>query len=86
MPYQKHLKAFLYAVQFLTRIPITLTEAPSQKEQADSALYYPVVGLLIGCILYALALILPGDEPILLAVVLLFAWVVLTGGLHPKAV
>lgn len=82
MPYQYHLQAFLYAVQFLTRVPVTLAEAPSEQDQARAALYYPLVGLLIGCLLALLAALLPTDKAILAAVVLLLAWSLLTGALH----
>jgi adenosylcobinamide-GDP ribazoletransferase len=74
--------ALLVALQFLTRIPARLPHAPSPRELGLSLLWYPVVGLLLGSLLYGLAcgfdLVAPGLRPGLL----LAAWVWLTGALH----
>ncbi len=42
------LRPFLLALQFLTRLPVPLDDAPTEEEIGQSVLYYPVVGLLIG--------------------------------------
>ncbi|MFI8481265.1 adenosylcobinamide-GDP ribazoletransferase [Pseudomonas sp. NPDC078700] len=76
------MQAFLIALQFLTRLPITLAQVPSVEQNGRSALYYPLVGLLIGGLLI-LAQHLLSDVPILLqAALLLSLWVAVTGGLH----
>jgi adenosylcobinamide-GDP ribazoletransferase len=73
---------FLVALQFLTRVPVRLSRAPSPHELGQSLLWYPVVGLLLGALLWGLAcgfdFIAPGLRPGLL----LAAWVGLTGTLH----
>ncbi|HCK29194.1 MAG TPA: adenosylcobinamide-GDP ribazoletransferase, partial [Acinetobacter ursingii] len=46
---------FWIALQFLTVIPVQLSRIPNQTENARSVLYYPLIGLLIGLILYSLS-------------------------------
>jgi len=76
------MRSFLIAVQFLTRIPVRLTDCPSEKQIALSQLYYPVVGLLIGAALALLAWVFDGIPTMLLAAIVLAGWVLITGGLH----
>jgi adenosylcobinamide-GDP ribazoletransferase len=70
------------ALQFLARVPVRLPRAPSARELGLSLLWYPLVGLLLGTVLYGLDfgfdLIAPAVRPGLL----LAAWVALTGALH----
>ena len=70
------------ALQFLTRIPVRLPHAPSPRELGQSLLWYPVVGLMLGALLYALATGIDLGLPVLRAGLLLAAWVWLTGTLH----
>lgn len=73
---------FLIALQFLTTIPITLSAIPSDKHLGYSALFYPVIGLMIGGIL-VLFVQLFSTLPIQIeAAILLTLWILLTGGLH----
>jgi len=74
---------FLLAIQFLTRIPVRYRVSASGPALGRSALYYPLVGLLIGVLLnvVALASTAVGAEPAAAALVLM-VWVLLTGGLH----
>ena len=88
---RKNLASFLLALQFLTRIPV-----PHHFDhQADdfvelcgrSVLSYPLVGLLIGGILYLSAMLLPliinGNlSELVVAVLILLIWVLISGGLH----
>lgn len=74
-------RPFLIALQFLTALPVRITE-PDATTTGRSLLYYPLVGLVIGALLAGLAWLL-GDAPALLAAALLLAvWVVMTGALH----
>lgn len=76
------LRPFLIAVQFLTVLPVRVDGALDAKATGQSLLYYPLVGLLIGALLAALAWML-GDAPLpVSAAVLLAAWVAVTGALH----
>src|SRR5690349_20588093 len=50
--------SFLYAVRFLTRIPIPFRGQLSAAAIGGSLIYYPVVGALIGIMLAALAALL----------------------------
>lgn len=77
------LRSLVYAVQFLTCIPVSLREAPSAADLRWAAAYYSVVGLLIGlgavAVYKGAAALLPASVVIVL--VLLF-FVVVTGALH----
>lgn len=76
------LQHFYLALSFLTRIP---TPHISRLDPADigrSALYYPVVGVVLGVLLCILPWLLPAASPVLLAAVLTVLWAMLTGGLH----
>ncbi|MFT0212740.1 adenosylcobinamide-GDP ribazoletransferase [Pseudomonas sp. F1_0610] len=73
---------FLIALQFLTRVPVTLLRMPEPEEMGRSALYYPLVGGLIGAVLWGIGYLLPEQNAWLQAVLLLVFWVVVTGALH----
>ncbi len=73
---------FLIALQFLTTFPIQLKAMPSPQQNGQSLLFYPVVGLLIGAILWAIAILFQSLPIILLASIVLCTWIWLTGGLH----
>lgn len=72
----------LVALQFLTRIPVRLPHTPSPRQLGQSLLWYPLVGLLLGSLLYGLALGIDLVAPTLRASLLLATWVWLTGALH----
>lgn len=72
----------LIAVQFLTSLPVRLPGMPSPEQLGRSLLWYPVVGLLIGLLLYGLDAVLNGAPVLLHAALLLAAWVALSGALH----
>ncbi|MFD0697385.1 adenosylcobinamide-GDP ribazoletransferase [Paenibacillus sp. GCM10027628] len=71
------------AFQFLTRLPISVQIEYTDQVFRRSVVFYPFVGLVIGCLL-----LLAGEglrflfPPLPAAVLLLGCWVVLTGGLH----
>lgn len=70
------------ALQFLTRLPVTLAGMPTPEQVGRSLLFYPLVGLLIGGLLLAAQQLL-GDSAVLLqAALLLVLWVGISGGLH----
>lgn len=73
---------FFIALQFLTTFPIQLKAMPTQQQNAQSLLFYPVVGLLIGLFLFAVATVLATVPVLLLSSVILVLWIWLTGGLH----
>lgn len=74
--------ACLIALQFLTKLPINLPMPPTPQQNGLSIIFYPVVGLLMGGILFILASWLSVLPIMLSASLLLLAWVWLTGGLH----
>ena len=70
------------ALQFLSSLPIRLPGMPSPQELGHSLLFYPLVGLLFGGLLWGLNGLLGGAPALLHAAILLTVWVVLSGGLH----
>lgn len=81
MIYHKIIIPLLIAVQFMTTIPIKLPCLPSREQNALSMLFYPVIGLMIGGVLWLVASYV--QLPImLLSCVVMVVWVWLTGGLH----
>jgi len=76
------MQSFLIALQFLTRIPVPLAEAPTPEARGRSLLAYPLVGGVIGLLLVALDYLLGTPDPWLEAALLLTAWVIITGALH----
>ena len=73
---------FWIALQFLTTFPVRLSAMPTPQQNAQALLFYPVVGLLIGAILYGITLLLHALPLVLLSSVILVLWIWLTGGLH----
>ena len=73
---------FWIALQFLSSLPIRLPGMPSPEELGRSLLFYPLVGLLFGAILWGLNWLLLGTPLLLHAALLLSVWVVLSGALH----
>jgi len=79
------LTPFCVALQFLTRIPVAVS-ALEPRDVRRAALYFPVVGALIGLVLWAAHTLASALFPPLLArSCVLAAGVVLTGALHLDA-
>ncbi|HHS7809592.1 adenosylcobinamide-GDP ribazoletransferase [Pseudomonas putida] len=70
------------ALQFLSSLPIRLPGMPEPQQLGRSLLFYPLVGLLFGGILWAFNLALAGAPLLLHAALLLTVWVLLSGALH----
>mgnify|MGYP003602449030 FL=1 len=73
---------FWIALQFLSSLPVRLPGMPAPQELGRSLLFYPLVGLLFGGILWALNWLMLGAPLLLHAVLLLTVWVLLSGALH----
>lgn len=76
------LKPFYIAIQLMTRIPVPRSISNEPRDQGRSVLYFPLVGLLIGAMLCGLQWILQHQHHDLAAVIILIAWVGISGGLH----
>jgi adenosylcobinamide-GDP ribazoletransferase len=72
------------AVQFLTLLPIPNLKGFTwdDKRPLQAVFAYPLVGLLLGLLLYAAALALPNEYPWVTGIVIALLWSWLTGGLH----
>lgn len=77
-------QSFFIAWQFLTRFPAPHYEYVSERSVAASLLYYPLIGALMGGLLWQLNEYLPllHLNPWLQAAILLAIWVWMSGGLH----
>jgi adenosylcobinamide-GDP ribazoletransferase len=78
------MRSLLVAIGFLTRLPVRAGSFGDARVQAESLVWYPLVGLLIGSLLGAFAGLLHalGVPELLSAALLVTAWVALTGALH----
>ena len=72
----------LIALQFLTRLPVSLPRMPTPEQVGRSLLWYPLVGLLLGLLLWGAHLLLGQTSALLQAAIILALWVGLSGGLH----
>lgn len=73
---------FWIALQFLSSLPVTLPGMPAPREVGRSLLFYPVVGLLFGLVLWLASHLLQAVPAPLHAALLLSLWVLLSGALH----
>ncbi|WP_036643116.1 adenosylcobinamide-GDP ribazoletransferase, partial [Paenibacillus durus] len=74
------LVSLIVAFQFLTRLPIPVQVEYDKRYVSRSVLFYPVVGFVIGSILYLALVVLSSGAAPLDAAVLLLIWTLLTGG------
>jgi adenosylcobinamide-GDP ribazoletransferase len=77
-----YIKSFLLALSLLTRIPIPQLPDLQARHSGISALFYPLVGLIIGGLLCLPLLLFPSASPLLLAAIITVIWTAITGGLH----
>ncbi|MGE8063363.1 adenosylcobinamide-GDP ribazoletransferase [Pseudomonas sp. NPDC089547] len=73
---------FWIALQFLSSLPVSLPGMPAPRELGRSLLFYPLVGLLLGLLLWLASHLLQGTPAPLHAALLLTLWVLLSGALH----
>ena len=80
-----YFKALILAIQFLTRIPVPADIQPDEQLARRSLVMFPLVGWLIGGILYLLCIFitLPGKfSPLTVAVILVTVETLITGAFH----
>jgi len=73
---------FWIALQFLSSLPVSLPGMPEPRELGRSLLFYPLIGVLFGLLLWLASLLLQGTPAPLHAALLLTVWVLLSGALH----
>jgi adenosylcobinamide-GDP ribazoletransferase len=74
-------ESFLIALQFLTRLPVARGDW-SAEDVGRSIVFYPLVGLLLGLVLAALAWLLGDARSSVAAAIVLAVWATATGMLH----
>lgn len=77
------MKGFLLLLQFMTRIPTPKMEY-EPKKLGKAMKFFPVVGIIIGVILYYSFIVLSQffDSPEVIAILIILIEIILTGGLH----
>ncbi len=73
------------ALSLMTSLPVTkyLPSHWSEKDQSLSVMYYPLVGLLLACIIYGIYALLPNSvAPLVGATIVVVLSVLLTGAIH----
>ena len=77
------MKQFLLALQFLTIIPVRIKGDVSENHMLGSAVFFPLVGLMQGCLLLAAAYGLSHlTGPLLSSALLVFLMALVNGGFH----
>lgn len=82
---KKIIQPLIFALQFLSRIPVGKTLQPDEALARKALITFPIVGWLIGSILYAawlLAGLTPGLNILTAAVIIVVVETVLTGAFH----
>ncbi|PIU41632.1 MAG: adenosylcobinamide-GDP ribazoletransferase [Candidatus Omnitrophica bacterium CG07_land_8_20_14_0_80_42_15] len=77
------MNSFLLAIQFLTVAPLKIKEY-SERTMAGATIYFPLVGLLLGLMLFGINALLGffNFYPFAANVILVIALIVMTGGIH----
>ncbi len=76
------MKRLIVMIQFTTRIPIPHRGHIDEKDLQEGMKYLPLVGLIIGAVMWLSYRLIFGFDPILAAVAAVLAEVYITGGLH----
>ncbi|MDP2432167.1 MAG: adenosylcobinamide-GDP ribazoletransferase [Pseudomonadota bacterium] len=76
------MRALILAIQFLTRLPTPTLADFKAEELARAAIWFPLVGLLLGALVAAAVWLGTQVDPWLGALLGLLAWISLTGALH----
>ncbi len=79
----KYWQQFVFAVKFMTRIPLPFEVDYTEELPAKSMAYYPLVGAIIGIILICVNIIMSLLFPYsVVNIIILITLIYLTGGLH----
>lgn len=77
------LKRFVIMIQFFTSIPIPINMDCDEKDYGKGLIFAPLVGLILGCILFFVYIVLSLFLPTtIIAALLIIGYIILTGGLH----
>ena len=76
------IRSFIIALGFLTIIPTPTINNWQKDDFKKSVIAYPLVGLTIAFVLFVVAVLLQGYQPLLKNSLLISLWFILTGALH----
>ncbi|MBE0477958.1 adenosylcobinamide-GDP ribazoletransferase [Candidatus Aerophobetes bacterium] len=81
--WQNSFQYFLIALQLLTILPVKLKEKPRALDEVNSTVFFPLVGFIIGILLFVMYLILRNYFSFwVTSAFILTGWIYLTGALH----
>jgi len=76
------MKRFLIALQFLTILPVKIKSEIDKKDFGKSLSYFPLVGAIIGILLFLSLVLFMGLPHMVRVVLILIASIIITGGIH----
>lgn len=79
---KQHGIRLILAIQFLTRLPTPQVRTFSPALLTEAAIWFPLVGLLIGSLLWLTGNLASAVDPWLAALLVTSLWIAVTGGLH----
>lgn len=79
---KQHAIRLILAVQFLTRLPTPQVRNFSANLLTEAAIWFPLVGLLIGALLWLTGNLIHVMDPWLVALLVTSLWIGVTGALH----
>lgn len=75
-------KPFLLALSLLTRLPVKEIDNLQDSDTGKSALFYPLIGLIIGLFLFVPVILFNEFSQITIAAIITVLGAIITGGLH----
>ena len=76
------IKAFILALQFLTRLPIPIQIEVTKKTLAKGAFFYPFIGMIIGSVAAGIYIVIAFVSTQIASITAVFALIAVTGALH----
>lgn len=76
------MKQFILMLTFLTRIPVPFHFDFTEEDFAKGTVFIPVIGLIIGIILYGISLLTNNLDAPIQALIIWSIYILITGGLH----
>lgn len=78
------IRRLIFAISMLTRIPMPFLGDLKPKEIGGSSIFFPIVGTIVGVWLVGIHFLSRQlwNEPLLVSICTLIAWIVITGGFH----
>ncbi len=76
------MKGFILMLTFMTRFPVNYSFEFNREDFVKGIKYMPIIGLIIGACLYPITFMSGKVAPSVMAILVLMAYLMITGGLH----